>query len=186
MASMPTEPSTPDAARPGQEAPWLTPDELHAWLGLSGLLIKLPAMLDGQLERDSGLRFFEYMVLAMLSEQDPPQARMSRLAVLTGGSLSRLSHVAKRLENQGFLTRTTDPGDRRSTLAHLTPLGRRKLEQAAPGHVANVRKLIIDNLDPTQIRGLTDSTRAILATIDPEGHTQPIGHDGRDDGEGAA
>lgn len=154
---------------------WLSPAELDAWLGLSGLLIKLPALLDGQLERDAGLRFFEYLVLAMLSEQDPPQARMSRLAVLTGGSLSRLSHVAKRLENQGLLTRSTDPNDRRSTLAHLTEKGMEKVRATAPGHVAGVRDLIIDVLTPTQIGQLTDIMRTLLARIDPEGHTQPIG-----------
>lgn len=154
---------------------WLSAEELEAWLGLSGILIKLPSMLDGQLERDSGLRFFEYLVLAMLSEQDPPQARMSRLAVLTGGSLSRLSHVAKRLENQGYLVRSTDPDDRRSTLAHLTDEGMAKVKATAPGHVASVRDLIIDTLSPAQIGHLTDITRTILARIDPEGHTRPIG-----------
>lgn len=152
---------------------WLTPDEREAWVGVAGLLIKLPALLDGQLERDSGLRFFEYMVMAMLSEQDPPQARMSRLSVLTGGSLSRLSHVAKRLEKQGYLTRSTDPNDRRSTLAHLTPLGMEKVRQAAPGHVAQVRELIMDPLTAEQIRALGDSTGAILSKIDPEGQVQP-------------
>lgn len=157
------------------ETNWLSPAELEAWLGLSGLLIKLPALLDGQLERDSGLRFFEYLVLAMLSEQDPPQARMSRLAVLTGGSLSRLSHVAKRLENQGYLVRTTDPDDRRSTLARLTDEGMAKVRATAPGHVHGVRDLIIDRLTPEQITQLTDITTTVLARIDPEGHTRPIG-----------
>lgn len=163
------------SAGSGLDVDWLSPAELEAWLGLSGVLIKLPALLDGQLERDSGLRFFEYLVLAMLSEQNPPQARMSRLAVLTGGSLSRLSHVAKRLENQGYLVRSTDPDDRRSTLAHLTDEGMDKVRATAPGHVAAVRDMIVDMLTPDQIVQLTDITRTILARIDPEGHTRPIG-----------
>lgn len=175
LTPMSSDRSNADELQPRAEGEprWLTPDEREAWVGVAGLLVKLPTLLDGQLERDSGLRFFEYMVMAMLSEQDPPQVRMSHLAVLTGGSLSRLSHVAKRLEKQGFLTRSTDPDDRRSTLAHLTPLGLEKVQEAAPGHVAWVRELIMDTLDDAQVRALGETTSAILGKIDPEGQVRP-------------
>ncbi|MBO3129546.1 MarR family winged helix-turn-helix transcriptional regulator [Dermatophilus congolensis] len=156
-----------------QEPRWLDSDEREAWVGFAGLLIKLPTLLDGQLERDSGLRFFEYMVLAMLSEQEPPQVRMSHLAVLTGGSLSRLSHVAKRLEREGLIVRATDPADRRSTLARLTPLGREKVQAAAPGHVARVRELLMDPLTREQICRFGEITNEILQRVDPEGQVRP-------------
>ena len=40
------------------------PDELAAWKSLSTLLFKLPGVLDYQLQRDSALSHFEYLVLA--------------------------------------------------------------------------------------------------------------------------
>ncbi len=154
---------------------WLSPQERAAWLGLNGIMLKLPGLLDGQLERDAQLTFFEYMVLAMLAEADPPRLRMSRLAVLTSGSLSRLSHVAKRLEGKGFIVRETDPHDRRSTNAILTDTGRAKVEASAPGHVEAVRRLVFDNLDEKQVGQLADIGAAVLSRIDHDGATRPAG-----------
>lgn len=45
---------------------------------------------------------------------------MSEMAGLVSSSLPRFSHVARRLEGQGWLTRRPDPTDRRYTLATLT------------------------------------------------------------------
>lgn len=127
-----------------QEVPWLSPEEKSAWLALTALLTKLPGALDAQLSRDAGLTFFEYMVLGMLAEAEDGQLRMSSLADLTNGSLSRLSHVARRLEKQGLITRRPDPADGRATLAVLTEEGRGRVEKAAPGHVLHARQLVVD------------------------------------------
>ena len=58
--------------RPTKEAledvQWLDGDERSTWR-LAAVMVKLPAALDAQLQRDAGLSFFEYMVLAMLSER---------------------------------------------------------------------------------------------------------------------
>lgn len=170
-------PGTPDPAHADlaqQDVRWLTAEERAAWLGLNGVLIKLPGLLDAQLQRDAGLTFFEYMVLAMLSEQPGHRQRMSRLAVLTSGSLSRLSHVAKRLEQQGLIIRRTDDVDRRSTNAELTPQGLAVVEAAAPGHVTAVRRLVMDGLGPQQIDELAHITDLILSRIDPEGAARPV------------
>lgn len=152
---------------------WLTPRERRAWLALTGIVIKLPSSLDGQLQRDSGLTFFEYMVLAMLSESSSQALRMTQLSVLTGGSLSRLSHVAKRLEAQGLILRNPDPNDRRSTVASLTSTGLAKVQASAPRHVENVRRLVIDALTPAQLNQLAEIGEAVLAGIDPEGTARP-------------
>ena len=86
-------PDLPSAASPR----WLDAEERATWLSLSRIIVKLPSALDGQLERDADLNYFEYIVMAMLSEQDDRTLRMSQLAALSNASLSRLSHVAKRL-----------------------------------------------------------------------------------------
>lgn len=163
----------PDAEDPASEVRWLDDEESRAWIGLNGILIRLPGLLDGPLQREHGLSFFEYMVLAMLSDHPGRKLRLSRLAVLTSGSLSRLSHVAKRLERQGLIRREQDPEDRRSTYAILTRMGLAKVVAAAPDHVAAVREYVFDHLDREQVRHLGDVGRAVLAGIDPDAAAQP-------------
>jgi DNA-binding MarR family transcriptional regulator len=158
---------TSPATAADDEPRWLSADERAAWLALSGVLIRLPAALDAQLERDAGLSNFEYLALAMLSETPNHTLRMSQLAVLTNGSLSRLSHVAKRLERQGFIRREPGADDGRFINAILTDEGMAKVVATAPGHVANVRSLVIDMLTPAQLESLRDIGRAILEAIDP-------------------
>lgn len=146
---------------------WLDPDERAAWLAVVGLMIQLPSALDSQLQRDSGLSFFEYMVVAMLAEQPDRSLRMSRLAAITNSSLSRLSHVARRLEGQGFIRREADVADGRFTNAILTDAGLAKVQAAAPGHVAAARSLVIDALTSSQLRELRTAGELILQRIHP-------------------
>lgn len=153
-----------------QDAPhWLSADENETWLQFSEIMIRMPSALDAQLQRDAGLSFYEYMVLAMLSEQSDRTLGMGQLAKLTSGSLSRLSHVVKRLEKQGFVVREASPHDRRHTNAILTDAGMAKIVEAAPGHVANVRRLVFDALTPAQSVQLREASSVIKTQIDPSG-----------------
>ena len=102
-----------------QEPRWLDAEERQAWLALASTLNKLPAALDAQLRRDAGISHFEYQVLALLSEAPGRTLRMSELATMAEGSLPRLSQVADRLEQHGWMRRTPDPADGRYTLATL-------------------------------------------------------------------
>jgi DNA-binding MarR family transcriptional regulator len=149
------------------EPRWLDPDERAAWMSLMSLLIRLPAALDAQLQRDSGLSHFEYNVLAGLSEMPGGSLRMSVLAALADGSLPRLSQVVARLERRGLVRRTPDPDDGRYTLATLTDAGRAVVTEAAPGHVETVRNLVFDPLTKGRARQLRDICHRILAAIDP-------------------
>ena len=47
---------------------------------------------------------------------------------------------------------------------------------AAPGHVANVRDLVIDALTPSEMRQLRVLADALLARLDPEGRMSSL-HD---------
>jgi DNA-binding MarR family transcriptional regulator len=146
---------------------WLEPDELAAWMSLAALMFKLPGALDFQLQRDSGLTHFEYLVMAGLSESPDRSRRMSELAGFANGSLSRLSHVAKRLEKRGFVVRRPDAEDGRITVAELTDAGYEQLVAAAPGHVAAVREYVIDALTPEQLAQLKEIGDAIHRKVDP-------------------
>ena len=150
----------------GDEPRWLTPEERAAWLAVTAFTTKLPSALDAQLQRDAGLSFFEYMVLAVLSEQDDWTLQMSDIAQGASASLSRLSHTATRLENKGYLVRTRCPGAGRRTNATLTQAGFDKVVESAPGHVETVRRLVIDAVTPEELIAIRDGGRAVLRQID--------------------
>ncbi|ANW62928.1 MarR family transcriptional regulator [Mycolicibacterium murale] len=137
-----------------EEPTWLTPQEKEAWTGLAALMLMLPGRLDSAL-REVDLTLFEYLVLSHVSEAPDRRIRMSELAFLANGSLSRLSNVVKRFEQRGWMTRSPDPDDGRYTLAHLTDDGFRLVVEAAPVHMRSLRQLVLDPLTPTDLRALT-------------------------------
>ena len=159
---------TEAARRDAEEPPakWLTAAELDSWLSLVRLMTWLPWSIDQQLQRDSNLRRVEYQVLGMLSQSPERKMRMSSLAEVTNASLSRLSHLVKRLEDRGLVRREPDPADGRFTNAILTDQGFRRLAEAAPGHVAHVRSLVIDVLSAEQLRRLGLVADRITSRID--------------------
>lgn len=145
---------------------WLTDAELNSWLSVVRLMTWLPWSIDQQLQRDSNLSMVEYQVLAMLSDRPERTMRMSSLAEVTNASLSRLSHLVKRLETRGLVRREPDPADGRFTNAILTDQGFQTLADAAPGHVAHVRSLVVDVLSPEQLRRLGVAADRIMSRID--------------------
>ncbi|WP_100447781.1 MarR family winged helix-turn-helix transcriptional regulator [Glycomyces xiaoerkulensis] len=147
------------------EAPWLDDAEMEAWLAVIGLVMRLPAALDDQLRREAGLSHFEYGVLASLERAEDRTMRMSDLAYLCNGSLSRLSHVARRLEEAGLIERFQCPTDGRSTLAKLTEPGLHRLVEAAPGHVRLVRELVFDELDEGEVAEFGALARRLVDRI---------------------
>jgi DNA-binding MarR family transcriptional regulator len=150
------------------EPRWLTDEQQRTWLQFVTLLVKLPAALETQLQRDAGLTHMGYFVLANLSGMEDRRLPMSRLAANASASLSRLSHVVSRLEAQGWVRRERCPDDGRVQIAVLTDEGHAKLVQAAPGHVDIVQQLVFDQLTPTQVRQLDKICTTLLAP-----HQQP-------------
>lgn len=153
---------------------WLSEDERAAWLRLVAVVELLPGVLDAQLRRDAHLTHFEYFVLAMLSEAEDRTLRMAALAQFTNATPARLSHVVRRLEERGLVHRSPFPGDGRATLAQLTEAGWDALVAAAPGHVANVRRHVIDPLTPEQVEQLHEIGDALLAVLDPDGRMNAL------------
>ncbi|NVN53712.1 Transcriptional regulator, MarR family [Mycolicibacterium hippocampi] len=141
------------ASPDSDDALWLSPDEKEAWTGLISLILLLPGQLEAPL-RQVDLTLFEYLTLSHISEAPGRRIRMSELAYLANGSLSRLSNVVKRFEQRGWVTRSPDPDDGRYTLAELTDAGYRLVVAAAPLHVRAVRDLVLDPLTATDRQAL--------------------------------
>src|SRR6202451_2982100 len=155
-------------ARRGGEQPvrWLTAAEVDSWLSVVRLMTWLPWSIDQQPRRDSNLGMVEYQGMARLSQSPERAMRMRSLPVLASASLSRLSHLVKRVEERGLVRREPDPADGRFTNAILTDYGFATLAEAAPGHVAHVRSLVIDVLSPEQLRRLGLAADRIMSRID--------------------
>jgi DNA-binding MarR family transcriptional regulator len=139
----------------------LRPEQLEVWASLATLMQRLPAALDAQLQRDSGVTHFEHGVLHALDSAPDRTLRMSVLAGYAGSTLSRLSRAATRLEGKGWMRRSTDPTDGRYTLAHLTDQGHDQVARATPGHQALVGRLVFDALSERQVRQLGEISRRL-------------------------
>ena len=142
---------------------WLSDEQQAAWRPFVALLVRLPAALDAQLQRDAGITQFDYLVLSSLSEARNRTLRMSDLAATANSSLSRLSHVVSRLEAKGWVRREPCPEDGRAINAVLTEEGWQKVAATAPGHVTAVRELLIDTLTKEEFEQLGAISARVLA-----------------------
>ncbi|GAA1960280.1 MarR family winged helix-turn-helix transcriptional regulator [Catenulispora subtropica] len=155
---------TADApADPVPDPRWLTAEEMRAWLAYRRLRLVLSAAVNRELAQDSGLSEPDYDVLSNLSESG--RRRLGELADRMLWSRSRLSHHITRMQDRGLVRREDVDGDARGSDIVLTPAGRLALEEAAPRHVASVRRLFIDRMTPEQIRVLGDIGEAVLGPL---------------------
>ncbi|WP_245997905.1 MarR family winged helix-turn-helix transcriptional regulator [Nocardia pseudobrasiliensis] len=144
---------------------WLNPIEQRAWRTLVALTTRLPAAMDTQLQRESGVTHFEYFVMAVLSEEPGHRLQLSELAYKANASLSRLSHVVTKLERLGWVHREVLPG-RRGAHAVLTDTGYRKVEEATPGYLDAVRGLVFDGMDANQTRQLLELGQTLVQQLE--------------------
>lgn len=150
------------APRTAGEPRWLTAEQQRDWratiVGASFLMRALTA----DLETASELSMAEYELLVRLSEAPEHRVRMSELADSVAHSRSRVTHTVARLESAGLVARRPAAKDGRGVEAALTERGMRRLEEAAPGHVASVRARLVDVLSAQQLRDLGGAMRAVL------------------------
>ena len=143
--------------------------ESRAWLALVWTAELLPAALDAQLQADSGITHFEFLVLSTLQQSEGSVLRTTDLAAAVNATKPRLSRVVGKLAERGLVERRGEAQDARTVNVHLTSEGRRVLVRAVPGHIALVRQLVIDRLDPDQLRELADILEPLVERLDPLG-----------------
>lgn len=159
---------------PPQPSPaTLSAENLQIWSAVATLLERLPAALDAQLQRDSGLTHFEHGILFALDSAPQRTLRLSTLAGYANSTLSRLSRAVSRLESKGLVKRHVDPTDGRFTLGVLTNEGHEAVVASTPGHHALVQRLIFDAITASQARQLGEASRRISSAISPEATWSP-------------
>lgn len=147
------------------EPRWLDEREAKAWQGFQALQRRLDTELARQLADDSELLLSDYEVLVVLTAH-PEGMRGFALAELLGWDKTRLSHRTKAMVANGLLTKQPCPVDGRGYVVVATDEGRRVIADAAPGHVAAVRRLFIDLLSRRELDILGDITERALAALD--------------------
>lgn len=143
----------------------LDDDEMAVWLPLIRLVQLLPQALDKTLREATGVNHAHYAILVSLALGDGPPT-MTELARIAALSPSRLSHAIDALAARGWVMRTTCDNDRRAQRVVLTDAGRSALRQAAPAHVAQIRDLILDQLDASQRTQLAALATVLLAGVE--------------------
>ncbi|ATL67888.1 MarR family winged helix-turn-helix transcriptional regulator [Nocardia terpenica] len=147
------------------EPRWLDDREMRLWQSFlaAGALVEREV---AQHLKTEGLSHTQYEVLARLSAAPAHRLRMTELAEALYTSKSGLSYQITQLEKAGLVYREPCPSDERGVIAVLTATGRRRLERIAPGHVATVRRALIDGLTPAQQDLIADALAEIAHRLE--------------------
>jgi DNA-binding MarR family transcriptional regulator len=138
----------------------LTERELRAWRVSIRMMELLRARIEQQLQASSGLSNADYTVLALLSEAPDGRMRAYELGRVADWEKSRMHHQLTRMCQRGLITR--ERCGSRGMDALITAKGLAALEEAAPGHAQEVRRLFIDRLTPDELDQFADIATTIL------------------------
>jgi DNA-binding MarR family transcriptional regulator len=135
------------------ERPDIDFQSMHTVLRLGAAAKAIVSQIEDRLA-PLGLAVGEFDVLATL-RRNGRSARVTptEIAAVTMISPSGLTNRLLRLEKMGLIGREADPADRRSSLVHLTPAGRRLVDQAIE---------VVAAADDEMIGSLSDRDRAAL------------------------
>lgn len=153
------------------ESPWLPAEAQQLWRRWLRLNALLPGALHRELQADAGLSLPDFDVLVQLTDGPEGRVRVSDLARGLHWERSRVSHHVTRMERRGLVRREECRDDGRGAWVVLTEQGRAVIEQAAPAHVATVRRLVFDALSPQEAEVMGEVIEKILARL--EGTARP-------------
>jgi DNA-binding MarR family transcriptional regulator len=131
---------------------WLDSSQAHVWLTFMQIQLRLNYEMHRQLQDESGLSLADYHVLSAISVAPGHRLQLSELATYVGWELSRAGHHIRRMAARGLVRRTPSETDGRATDVEITEAGMKAILDAAPRHVALVRRLFFDGL-PKHLEG---------------------------------
>jgi DNA-binding MarR family transcriptional regulator len=147
--------------------------EQRAWLAWNKVQLRLSYEVNRRLQAESELSTADYDVLTERVGSPGERLPISVLANKIGWERSRVSHHVKRMAKRSLVTSAPAKTDRRVTEVALTRQGRRVLEEAAPGHVAQVRQLFFGGLPPELVPPLTSALENIYEHVIEHGTLPP-------------
>ncbi|QCW77614.1 winged helix-turn-helix transcriptional regulator [Streptomyces sp. S6] len=146
--------------QPDSPVEWLSAAEESTWRAY----LRMVTAVQVRTARDLaglGLSEPDYEVLSTLSERPDGTSTLHEQADKMGWSRSRLSRHASRMEARDLVRR---PWCRRRPCCLLVLItGWDTLRDAAPSHVASVRRHVVDRLDPEELAALGAIARKLAA-----------------------
>ncbi len=136
------------------------------WRALMRIVLSLPRRLDSDLVRTVGITANEYTTLMCLSEAPGRELRMADLANAAALSASRMTRLVDDLRGRGLVTKRASSEDGRGNVAKLTPSGLAKLKKAWPAHLASVRDMVFDHVDPGTVTDAAQALSEIAARLE--------------------
>lgn len=133
------------------------PEEWALWRAFLVSHARVTRMIDAQLQRDAGLTQAEYATITAILEAPARHMRIGEIADALGWEKSRASHLIGRMEQHGLIARGPCADDARAIEIAVTPEGRRKQLGAIRGHVAEVRRLFLEQISPEERPVVTDA-----------------------------
>lgn len=106
-----------------------------------------------------------YDILATLSAAPDQTLQLSCIADTVALSQSRLTQRLKLLIERGEVEIKPSLHDRRAKHATLTPAGSQRLQEVAPDHVRDVRRIVFDHLDAHETEVLAEAFSKIAANL---------------------
>jgi len=149
---------------------WLDDQENRIWRAFVEATGRITSQLSDSLKHTSDLTLDDYEVLVHLSEAEPQRLRMTELSHRLLHSQSRLTQRIDRLAKKGLVAREKCPEDRRGTFAVLTDQGLAAIVAAAPGHVEDVRRALIDLIEPNERAVVAEVLERLAATAREADH----------------
>ncbi|MCM6778258.1 MarR family winged helix-turn-helix transcriptional regulator [Nocardia sp. CDC159] len=144
---------------------WLSEDEQATWSAFIRMRQRLDAAMAAGLARD-GLSMPDYEILVALSAAPGDCLRARDLAAEICWDKSRLSKHLARMDSRGLVERSPAADDARGVVVRLTGHGRRALEQAAPNHVALVRRLFVDEMTDEEAKAVRSLSERVVAAAE--------------------
>lgn len=141
-------------------------EELDFWHRVVAVYMGVLPELERDLQKAGKVSFFEFQVLDHLSAIEGSMS-MSQLATRCNSSLSRLSHVAQKLENRRLLVRRLSAEDKRVTVAQLTPAGSKLLESLRDTYRTAVETRVLQSLSSDELRQVTGLLDNMLRKHEP-------------------
>ena len=145
------------------DARWLTAEENMA--AMDDAEYAAGSHAGRELHDDAGLSTPDFEVLVHLTDRPEGRMRVTDLARLLQ-ERSRVSHHVTRMERRRLVQRVDCAEDGRGAFIVITPQGRAAIEQAAPGHVNTVRRLVFDALSPEDLAAFGTVIEKALAQLD--------------------
>jgi DNA-binding MarR family transcriptional regulator len=137
-------------------------EPIAAWAALLRAHAAVVPKLERALVR-TGLPLSWYDVLLVTNAAPDRRLRMTELGHQAVVSRERVSRVVTELESAGLIRREPNPDDKRSSVAAITPEGRRRLRNAAPIYLEAVQDHYLAHLTTSEVSALARALGKVVS-----------------------